>query len=58
MEAFELKCISGENSCTEVEVYSEDLGKEVGYVRGLGCVVIPPTSLSSTTISTDLAHYL
>ncbi|KAB1203341.1 hypothetical protein CJ030_MR8G016486 [Morella rubra] len=43
---------------TEIEVYSEILGKKSGYVRGLGRAVKPPPSSTLTTQSSDLQHQL
>ncbi|KAB1223226.1 hypothetical protein CJ030_MR2G002974 [Morella rubra] len=43
-------------SYTEIEVYSEILGKKSGYVQGLGRVVKPPPSSTLTTQSSDLQH--
>ncbi|KAB1199067.1 hypothetical protein CJ030_MR0G027761 [Morella rubra] len=45
-------------SYTEIEVYSEILGKKSGYVRGLGHAVKPSPSSTLTTQSSDLQHQL
>ncbi|KAB1212809.1 hypothetical protein CJ030_MR5G011909 [Morella rubra] len=58
MDAFQRKCDLEGKTYTEIEVYSEILGKKSGYVRGLGRAVKPPPSSTLTTQSSDLQHQL
>ncbi|KAB1203469.1 hypothetical protein CJ030_MR8G006647 [Morella rubra] len=58
MDAFQHQCDLERKTYTEIEVYSEILGKKSGYVRGLGRVVKPPPSSTLTTQSSDLQHQL
>ncbi|KAB1206364.1 hypothetical protein CJ030_MR7G018905 [Morella rubra] len=58
MDAFQRQCDLEGKTYTEIEVYSEILGKKSGYVRGLGRVVKPPPSSTLTTQSSDLQHQL
>ncbi|KAB1199915.1 hypothetical protein CJ030_MR0G008987 [Morella rubra] len=58
MDAFQRQCDLEGKTYTEIEVYSEILGKKSGYVRGLGRAVKPPPSSTLTTQSSDLQHQL
>ncbi|KAB1224619.1 hypothetical protein CJ030_MR2G009972 [Morella rubra] len=58
MDAFQRQCDLERKTYTEIEVYSEILGKKLGYVRGLGRAVKPPPSSTLTTQSSDLQHQL
>ena len=58
MDAFQRKCDLEGKTYTEIEVYSEILGKKSGYVRGLGRAVKPLPSSTLTTQSSDLQHQL
>ncbi|KAB1213525.1 hypothetical protein CJ030_MR5G003405 [Morella rubra] len=58
MDAFQRKCDLEGKTYTEIEVYSEILGKKSEYVRGLGRAVKPPPSSTLTTQSSDLQHQL
>ncbi|KAB1219445.1 hypothetical protein CJ030_MR3G001072 [Morella rubra] len=58
MDAFQRQCDLEGKTYTEIEVYSEILGKKSGYVRGLGRAVKPSPSSTLTTQSSDLQHQL
>ena len=58
MVAFQRQCDLEGKTYTEIEVYSEILGKKSGYVWGLGRAVKPPPSSTLTTQSSDLQHQL
>ncbi|KAB1213099.1 Mitogen-activated protein kinase kinase kinase MLT [Morella rubra] len=58
MDAFQRQCDLEGKTYTEIEVYSEILGKKSGYVRGLGQAVKPPPSSTLTTQFSDLQHQL
>ncbi|KAB1220492.1 hypothetical protein CJ030_MR3G015745 [Morella rubra] len=58
MDAFQRQCDLEGKTYTEIEVYSEILGKKSGYVQGLGRAVKPPPSSTLTTQSSDLQHQL
>ncbi|KAB1219956.1 hypothetical protein CJ030_MR3G022810 [Morella rubra] len=58
MDAFQRQCDLEGKTYTEIEVYSEILGKKSGYVRGLGRAVKPPPSSTLTIQSSDLQHQL
>ncbi|KAB1226760.1 hypothetical protein CJ030_MR1G022541 [Morella rubra] len=58
MDAFQRQCDLEGKTYTEIEVYSEILGKKSGYVRGLGRAVKPPPSSTLTTQSSYLQHQL
>ncbi|KAB1222737.1 hypothetical protein CJ030_MR2G026831 [Morella rubra] len=58
MDAFQRKCDLEGKTYTEIEVYSEILGKKSGYVWGLGRAVKPLPSSTLTTQSSDLQHQL
>ncbi|KAB1199793.1 hypothetical protein CJ030_MR0G013390 [Morella rubra] len=58
MDAFQCQCDLEGKTYTEIDVYSEILGKKLRYVLGIGRAVKPPPSSSLTTQSSDLQHQL
>ncbi|KAB1205747.1 hypothetical protein CJ030_MR7G028068 [Morella rubra] len=58
MDAFQRQCDLKGKTYTEIDVYSEILGKKLGYIWRLGPAVKPPPSLTLTTQSSDLQHQL